>query len=59
MHHCSLGPYLSTFAATRSVEIRVLSKYFQMLGRKVQAGKNMTEAPVCNMNNAVMPDACK
>lgn len=53
------APTFSTFAATQPVKMRVLSEYFQMLGRKVQAGKNIAEAPVCNMNNAVMPGACK
>jgi hypothetical protein len=49
----------STSAGARPVEMRVLSGYFQLLGRKVQDEKNMAQAPVCNMNNAVMPIACK
>jgi hypothetical protein len=53
------APTYSTSAAARSVEMRVLSGYFQLLGRKVQDEKNMAQAPVCNMNNAVMPIACK
>ena len=44
--------------STSAVEMKVLSDYFQLLARKVQDGKDMAQAPVCNMNNAVMP-ACK
>ncbi|KAG0651862.1 hypothetical protein D0Z07_1298 [Hyphodiscus hymeniophilus] len=47
----------SSDAAARPVEMKVLSEYFQMLGSKVQEGKKMAQAPVCNMNNAVMPVA--
>lgn len=46
-------------AAERPVEMQVLSQYFQMLGEKVQAGRSMSAAPVCDMNNAVLPVACK
>jgi hypothetical protein len=46
-------------AAQRPVEMQILAEYFQMLGDKVQAGRGMAEAPVCNMNNAVLPVACK
>jgi hypothetical protein len=49
----------SSDAAVRPVEMIVLSDYFQMLGSKIQAGKNMAQAPVCDLNNAVMPVACK
>ncbi|KAE8451200.1 hypothetical protein EG329_004364 [Mollisiaceae sp. DMI_Dod_QoI] len=45
----------SSGAAERPAEMQILSEYFQMLGQKVQAGRNMAEAPVCNMNNAVLP----
>jgi hypothetical protein len=48
---------LSSDAGARSVEMKVLSEYFQMLGSKVQAGRQMAQAPVCNLNNAVMPVA--
>lgn len=48
----------SADAAARPAEMQVLSEYFQMLGSKVQAGKNMAQAPVCNLDNAVMPVAC-
>jgi hypothetical protein len=37
--------------------MKILSNYFSMLGSKVQAGRNMAAAPVCNLNNAVMPVA--
>lgn len=53
------APTFSTVAAARPVEIKILSEYFQMLGREVQAAKNIVPAPACNMNNAVMPVACK
>jgi hypothetical protein len=49
----------SSNAAARPAEMKVLSDYFQMLGSKVQEGKNMAQAPVCNLNNAVIPVACK
>lgn len=49
----------SSNAAALPAEMKVLSEYFQLLGSKVQAGKNMAQAPVCNLNNAVMPIACK
>ncbi|KAE9379061.1 malate dehydrogenase [Stipitochalara longipes BDJ] len=49
-------PY-SQQAAERPVEMQVLSDYFSMLGHKVQAGRQMSEAPVCNLNNAVLPVA--
>jgi hypothetical protein len=48
----------SSGAAERPAEMEVLSEYFQMLASKVQAGRNMAQAPVCNLNNAVLPVAC-
>jgi len=53
-----LLPY-SQQAAERPAEMQVLSEYFSMLGQKVQAGRQMSEAPVCNLNNALLPVACK
>jgi len=53
-----LLPY-SQQAAERPAEMQVLSDYFSMLGHKVQAGRQMSQAPVCNLNNAVLPVACK
>lgn len=44
-------------AAERPAEMKILSEYFSMLGQKVQEGKNMAQAPVCNLNNAVLPVA--
>jgi hypothetical protein len=44
-------------AAERPAEMKVLSDYFSMLGHKVQAGRLMSEAPVCNLDNAVLPVA--
>jgi len=41
--------------AERPAEMKILSEYFSMLGQKVQEGKNMAQAPVCNLNNAVLP----
>jgi hypothetical protein len=51
-------PY-SPGAAERPAEMKVLSDYFSMLGQKVQAGRQMSQAPVCNMANAVLPVACR
>jgi hypothetical protein len=51
-------PY-SQQAAQRPAEMQVLSDYFSMLGQKVQAGRQMSEAPVCNLDNAVLPVDCK
>jgi hypothetical protein len=46
-------------AAERPAEMKILSQYFSMLGQKVQEGKNMAQAPVCNLNNAVLPVTCE
>lgn len=48
----------SAGSAERPADMKILSDYFQMLGRKIQQGKNMAVAPVCNLQNAVMPVAC-
>ena len=47
-------PY-SPGAAERPVEMKVLSEYFGMLAHKVQQGRLMAQAPVCNLDNAVLP----
>jgi len=39
------------------VENKDLSDNFQLLGRKVKNREDLAQAPVCNMNNAVMPIA--
>lgn len=49
-------PY-SPAAAERPAEMKVLSDYFTMLAGKVQAGRQMSQAPVCDLNNAVLPVA--
>jgi hypothetical protein len=49
----------SAGAADRPEEMKILSDYFSMLGSKIQAVKNMAEAPICNLANAAMPVACK
>ncbi|QSZ35202.1 hypothetical protein DSL72_008069 [Monilinia vaccinii-corymbosi] len=41
--------------AAQPAEKQVISEYFDMLGRKVQAGRKMSHAPVCNLNNAAQP----
>ncbi|KAH6681813.1 hypothetical protein B0J14DRAFT_223575 [Halenospora varia] len=51
------APTFSPGAAERPVEMKVLSDYFHMLGSKVQAGRQMAQAPVCNLANAAMPVA--
>jgi len=48
----------SAGSAERPENMKVLSDYFQMLGHKIQAGKNMAVAPVCDLQKAVMPVAC-
>jgi hypothetical protein len=53
------APTLTISSVARPAEIMVLSEYFQMLGSKVQAEKHMAQAPVCDLNNAVMPVAGK
>ncbi|KAH8595801.1 malate dehydrogenase-like protein [Bisporella sp. PMI_857] len=35
--------------------MKVLAEYFQLLASKIQAGKNMAQAPVCNLANAKLP----
>ena len=45
----------SADAAARPSEMKVLSDYFSMLGSKVQAGRMMAQAPVCDMSKAVLP----
>lgn len=35
--------------------IETVSEYFNMLAQKVQAGKDMMVAPVCDLSKAVMP----
>jgi hypothetical protein len=40
-------------------EMKVLSEYFNMLGSKVQAGKQMAAGPVCDMSKASLPTACE
>ncbi|PBP28878.1 malate dehydrogenase [Diplocarpon rosae] len=52
------APTLTTAGSARKPANRkILSDYFRMLGRKIQAGRDMAEAPVCNMENAVLPVA--
>ncbi|KAA8568530.1 hypothetical protein EYC84_007550 [Monilinia fructicola] len=41
--------------AAQPAEKQVISEYFDMLGQKVQAGRKMSQAPVCNLNNAAQP----
>lgn len=53
------APTLSVSAAERPAEMKILSDYFQMLASKVQAGRNMAQAPVCDVDNAKMPVACE
>lgn len=44
--------------AAQPAEKQVISEYFDMLGQKVQAGRKMSQAPVCNLNNAAQPILC-
>ncbi|PQE13122.1 malate dehydrogenase protein [Rutstroemia sp. NJR-2017a BBW] len=41
--------------AARPAEKQVISEYFNMLAQKVQEGRHMAQAPVCNMASAVPP----
>ena len=45
----------SSDAAAVPAEMKVLSDYFTMLATKVQAGRSMAQAPVCDMSKAVLP----
>lgn len=49
----------SAGSADKPADVKILTDYFQMLGKKIQAGKNMAVAPVCNLDNAKMPVACE
>ncbi|RDL40394.1 Uncharacterized protein BP5553_00373 [Venustampulla echinocandica] len=49
------APTFSMSAVERPVEMKVLSDYFQMLSAKVQEGKKMAQAPVCDLSRAVLP----
>ncbi|ESZ97625.1 hypothetical protein SBOR_2026 [Sclerotinia borealis F-4128] len=41
--------------AAQPAEKQVISEYFDMLGQKIQAGRKMSQAPICNLNKAVQP----
>ncbi|KAI9055476.1 hypothetical protein LZ554_000430 [Drepanopeziza brunnea f. sp. 'monogermtubi'] len=47
----------SAGSAEKPADMNILAEYFQMLGEKVKAGKNMARAPACNLQNAVLPVA--
>ncbi|KAF7879321.1 hypothetical protein EAF04_000517 [Stromatinia cepivora] len=47
--------YTFSSGAAHPAEKQVISEYFDMLGQKVQAGRKMSHAPVCNLNKAVQP----
>ncbi|CZT08979.1 hypothetical protein WAI453_001417 [Rhynchosporium graminicola] len=38
-------------------DVKVLTEYFRLLGKKIQEGKNMAAAPVCDLSNAKMPES--
>ncbi|RAL60788.1 hypothetical protein DID88_009893 [Monilinia fructigena] len=50
-----LQPSPFSSGAARPAEKQVISEYFDMLGHKVQAGRKMSQAPVCNLKNAAQP----
>lgn len=54
----SAPTYPFSSGAAQPAEKQVISEYFDMLGQKVQAGRKMSKAPVCNLNNAVQPVLC-
>ena len=43
------------FDAAKPGSMDSVSEYFNMLAAKVQAGRQMSVAPVCELSNAVMP----
>ncbi|TGO16521.1 hypothetical protein BTUL_0027g00510 [Botrytis tulipae] len=47
--------YTFSSGAAHPAEKQVISEYFDMLGQKVQAGRKMSHAPVCNLNTAAQP----
>ncbi|CZR66878.1 uncharacterized protein PAC_16779 [Phialocephala subalpina] len=49
------APTFPSSVVGRPVVREVLSEYFQIVGEKVQAERNMAQAPLCNMNTAMMP----
>ena len=50
--------YTFSSGAAHPAEKQVISEYFDMLGQKVQAGRKMSHAPVCNLNTAAQPVLC-
>ncbi|KAG9239245.1 hypothetical protein BJ875DRAFT_220747 [Amylocarpus encephaloides] len=44
-------------SASRPEEMKVLSDYFHMLATKVQEGRNMAMAPICDISKATLPVA--
>jgi hypothetical protein len=44
--------------AAQPAEKQVISEYFNMLAQKVQEGRHMAQAPVCDMASAVPPVLC-
>ncbi|KAL2074715.1 hypothetical protein VTL71DRAFT_8494 [Oculimacula yallundae] len=52
------APTLTSAGSARlPADLKILTEYFQLLGKKIQEGKNMAAAPVCNLDNAKMPVA--
>ncbi|KAG9247612.1 hypothetical protein BJ878DRAFT_156579 [Calycina marina] len=51
------APTLSYSASGTAVapDMSFLTDYFQLLASKVQEGRDMSSAPVCNLNNAELP----
>ena len=45
----------SPSAVAITPDMKVLSDYFRLLASKIQAGRNMAAAPVCNLANAQLP----
>lgn len=53
------APTLNVAAITVPSEMQALSDYFQLLASKIQEGKHMAAAPVCDVSAAKLPVACK
>lgn len=52
-------PDLNVKAAMPDDAISDISQYFNMLAQKTQEGRQMSQAPACDLSAAKLPVACK
>lgn len=52
-------PDLNLKAAMPDDAMNDISQYFNMLAQKTQEGRQMSQAPACDMSAAKLPVACK